>query len=173
MKCSTKKQNGRKPNTRKNKGRKTRKTMRGGEPEIKIQDEFVNKVGSNTLSGFLKLLPYMFGKLCKHKYDIGYDAYNTTKYHFGNYDNMIKSLVELTTGHNSRKIIFEGTILDSIIKFKNNSVKLPVSRNGKSCTNEYGCDRLFNGDTIYIEGLNEAYKVTMYDNDTIKYLPFM
>ena len=56
---------------------------------------------------------------------------------------------------------------------QNNSVKLPVSRNGKSCTNEYGCDRLFNGDTIYIEGLNEPYRVTMYDNDTIKYLPFL
>lgn len=56
---------------------------------------------------------------------------------------------------------------------QNNSVKLPVSRNGRSCTNEYGCDRLFNGDTIYIEGLNEPYKVTMYDNDTIKYLPFL
>ena len=56
---------------------------------------------------------------------------------------------------------------------QNNSVKLPVSRNGKSCTNEYGCDRLFNGDTIYIEGLNESYRVTMYDNDTIKYLPFL
>ena len=54
---------------------------------------------------------------------------------------------------------------------QNNSVKLPVSRNGKSCTNEYGCDRLFNGDTVYIEGLNEAYKITMYDNDTIRYLP--
>ena len=56
---------------------------------------------------------------------------------------------------------------------QNNSVKLPISRNGRSCTNEYGCDRLFNGDTIYIEGLNEPYKVTMYDNDTIKYLPFI
>lgn len=56
---------------------------------------------------------------------------------------------------------------------QNNSVKLPVSRNGKSCTNEYGCDRLFNGDTVYIEGLNEPYKITMYDNDTIKYLPFI
>jgi hypothetical protein len=54
---------------------------------------------------------------------------------------------------------------------QNNSVKLPVSRNGRSCTNEYGCDRLFNGDTVYIEGLNEPYKVTMYDNDTIRYLP--
>jgi len=72
--------------------------MRGGEPEIKIQDEFVNKVGSNTLSGFLKQLPYVFGELFKHKYDIGYDAYNTTKYHFGNYDTMIKSLGDLKFG---------------------------------------------------------------------------
>jgi hypothetical protein len=55
----------------------------------------------------------------------------------------------------------------------NNSIKLPVSRNGKSCTNEYGCDKLYNGDTVYIEGINQPYKITMYDNDTIKYLPFI
>ena len=56
---------------------------------------------------------------------------------------------------------------------QHNNVKLPVSRAGKSCTNEYGCDRLYNGDTVYVEGMNEAYKITMYDNDTIKYLPFV
>jgi hypothetical protein len=56
---------------------------------------------------------------------------------------------------------------------QHNNVKLPISRNGRSCTNEYGCDRLFNGDTVYIEGANETYKVTIYDNDTIKYLPFI
>jgi hypothetical protein len=55
----------------------------------------------------------------------------------------------------------------------NTNIKLPISRNGKSCTNEYGCDKLYNGDTVYIEGINEAYKITMYDNDTIKYLPFI
>ena len=55
----------------------------------------------------------------------------------------------------------------------NNSMKLPVSRNGRSCTNEYGCDKLYNGDTVYIEGINESYRITMYDNDTIKYLPFI
>jgi len=55
----------------------------------------------------------------------------------------------------------------------NNNIKLPVSRNGRSCTNEYGCDKLYNGDTVYIEGINEPYKVTVYDNDTIKYLPFI
>lgn len=54
-----------------------------------------------------------------------------------------------------------------------NSVRLPISRNGKSCTNEYGCDKLYNGDTVYVEGLNQSYTVTLYDNDTIKYLPFI
>jgi hypothetical protein len=55
----------------------------------------------------------------------------------------------------------------------NNNMKLPISRNGKSCTNEYGCDKLYNGDSVYIEGMNEPYRITIYDNDTIKYLPFI
>lgn len=56
---------------------------------------------------------------------------------------------------------------------QNNNVKLPVSRSGRSCTNEYGCDKLYTGDTVYIEGANETYKVTVYDNNVIKYLPFV
>lgn len=55
----------------------------------------------------------------------------------------------------------------------NANIKLPISRNGKSCTNEYGCDKLYNGDTVYVEGINEPYRITVYDNDTIKYLPFI
>ena len=54
-----------------------------------------------------------------------------------------------------------------------NSVKLPIIVKGKSGLNEYGVDRLYNGDTIYIEGLNDVYRATIYDNDTIKYLPFI
>lgn len=57
------------------------------------------------------------------------------------------------------------------ISDQNNSVKLPISLGGKSCTNEYGTDRLSNGDTVYIEGLNESSTITIYDNDTIRYLP--
>jgi hypothetical protein len=56
---------------------------------------------------------------------------------------------------------------------QHNNVKLPVSRSGKSCSSEYGCDKIYNGDTVYIEGINEPYKTTIYDNDTIKYLPFI
>jgi hypothetical protein len=59
------------------------------------------------------------------------------------------------------------------ISNQHNNVKLPVSKGGRSCTNEYGCDKIYNGDTVYLEGVNEAYNVTIYDNDTIKYLPFL
>ena len=59
------------------------------------------------------------------------------------------------------------------ISDQHNSVKLPISKAGKSCTNEYGCDRVYTGDTVFIDGLNDVYGVTIYDNDTIKYLPFI
>ena len=56
---------------------------------------------------------------------------------------------------------------------KTNSIKLPVVYKGRSCTNEYGCDELMGGETIYVEGYDEAFKVTKYDNDTIRYIPFL
>lgn len=56
---------------------------------------------------------------------------------------------------------------------QHNNIKLPVVVKGKSGLNEYGVDRIYNGDTVYIEGLNDVYRVTIYDNDTIKYLPFI
>jgi hypothetical protein len=59
------------------------------------------------------------------------------------------------------------------INNSNNNIKLPIVNKGKSCTNEYGCDNLYNGDSIYVEGLKQPFKVTMYDNDTMKYLPFV
>jgi len=55
---------------------------------------------------------------------------------------------------------------------KSNFIKLPVSVKGRSCTNEYGCDNVYNGDTVYVEGYNDAFKVTAYDNSVMQYLPF-
>jgi hypothetical protein len=59
------------------------------------------------------------------------------------------------------------------ISDKNNAIKLPISHKGKSCTNEYGCDNLYNGDTVFVEGYNDAFKVTAYDNAVMKYIPFI
>lgn len=55
---------------------------------------------------------------------------------------------------------------------KNNVIKLPISKNGRSCTGQYGCDDLSNGDTVYVEGYNDAFKVTIYENDSPRYIPY-
>jgi hypothetical protein len=59
------------------------------------------------------------------------------------------------------------------ISNQHNNVKLPVSVKGKSGLNENGVDEIYSGDTVYVEGYNDAFKVTKYENDTIKYLPFL
>ena len=56
---------------------------------------------------------------------------------------------------------------------QNNSVKLPITFKGRSCTNEYGCDDVSNGDTVYVEGYNDAFKCTLYDNAQPRYIPFV
>lgn len=56
---------------------------------------------------------------------------------------------------------------------KNNQIKLPMTKNGKSCTNEHGCDNLYNGDVVNVEGYNDNFKVTAYDNAVMRYIPFI
>ena len=55
----------------------------------------------------------------------------------------------------------------------NNQIKLPVSFKSRSCTNEYGCDEISNGDTIYVDGIDATFQTTIYDNATMRYLPFI
>lgn len=59
------------------------------------------------------------------------------------------------------------------ISNQHNNVKLPVSVNGKSGLSEYGVDELFDGDTVYVEGYEDVFKVTKYENGTLRYLPLI
>lgn len=56
---------------------------------------------------------------------------------------------------------------------KNNMIKLPVIVNGKSGTVEYGVDNIYNGDTVYVEGYNDAFKATIYENNLLRYIPYL
>lgn len=55
----------------------------------------------------------------------------------------------------------------------NNMIKLPVSKNGRSCTEEYGCDEVFNGDSLYVEGYKDAFNATVYENNQPRYIPYI
>ena len=55
----------------------------------------------------------------------------------------------------------------------NINTKLPISLNGKSCTGEYGCDDINNGDNVYVEGYNDTFRVTIYENSSFNYIPYL
>lgn len=51
------------------------------------------------------------------------------------------------------------------------NTKLPIKVNGRSCTSEYGCDQIMNGDIVHVEGYEHNFRVTIYDNATFGYIP--
>ena len=53
------------------------------------------------------------------------------------------------------------------------NTKLPISKNGKSCTGEYGCDEITNGDTVFVEGYSDTFKATVYESGQFSYNPTM
>jgi hypothetical protein len=55
----------------------------------------------------------------------------------------------------------------------NINAKLPLSVNGKSCTGEYGCNEIQNGDTVYVEGYKTTFSATVYENGTFSYIPYL
>jgi hypothetical protein len=59
------------------------------------------------------------------------------------------------------------------ISNQHNNVKLPILVKGRSALTDNGVDEIYSGDTVFVEGYNEPFKVTKYEGDTIKYLPFI
>ena len=70
--------------------------------------------------------------------------------------------------HTSRQKWQYYTISDN-----NNSVKLPVIKNGRSCTNEYGCDELYDDDVISVPPYNNEFRVKIYEFDSPRYIPYI
>ena len=56
---------------------------------------------------------------------------------------------------------------------KNSMIKLPISFKNKSCTSQQGCDNVYDGDTVYVEGFNDVFRVTIYDNNVMEYIPYL
>ena len=59
------------------------------------------------------------------------------------------------------------------ISNQHNNVKLPIIFKKKNGLNDYGVDQIYNGDIVYVEGYQHSFKATIYENDTIRYLPFL
>lgn len=55
----------------------------------------------------------------------------------------------------------------------NINTKLPIRANGRSCTSEYGCDPLYSGDIVFVEGYDNKFKATIYENSIFSYIPVL
>ena len=55
----------------------------------------------------------------------------------------------------------------------NNLLKLPISHNGRKCMADIGCNDLYTGDTVFVDGYNDSFKVTTYENNLQKYIPYI
>lgn len=53
------------------------------------------------------------------------------------------------------------------------SVMLPVYKDNRNCSKDYGCDELYENDTVTVPQLNTTdLKVTLYQLDAPRYIPF-
>ena len=56
---------------------------------------------------------------------------------------------------------------------KYHSIKLPVEKNNRDCTAEYGCDELYEDDEVQVKGSGEVYQTSIYQLDAPRYIPFV
>ena len=56
---------------------------------------------------------------------------------------------------------------------KNGMIKLPIRFKNKSCTSSQGCDNLYNVDSVFVEGYSDTFRVTIYDNNSMEYIPYL
>ena len=55
----------------------------------------------------------------------------------------------------------------------NNNVKIPITVNGKDCTDDRGCYEFDDDITLNIEELNGEFKVKKYNFDKPRYIPYV
>ena len=56
---------------------------------------------------------------------------------------------------------------------KFNSIKIPINHNNKDCSGDYGCNEIYDGDTINVPAYNANFKVKIYKYDKPRYIPFV
>tara|TARA_Y100000389_G_C17450462_1_gene514419 strand:+ start:2023 stop:2595 length:573 start_codon:yes stop_codon:yes gene_type:complete len=56
---------------------------------------------------------------------------------------------------------------------KFHSLSLPVFKNGRDCSETYGCDEIYEGDEVYVPQLGETFSVTLYHLESPRYIPFI
>jgi len=50
------------------------------------------------------------------------------------------------------------------------NTKLQIRVNGRSCTDENGCDEVYSGDSVFVDGYNDEFIATIYETASMTYI---
>jgi Family of unknown function (DUF5755) len=50
--------------------------------------------------------------------------------------------------------------------------RIPVVYKGKDCTEEYGCDEIYEGDRVTVPAYNREFVANIYKKDNLRYIPY-
>lgn len=56
---------------------------------------------------------------------------------------------------------------------KYNSMKIPINYKNRNCSDDTGCDELSEGDSLNVPAYNNTFKVTTYQLDKPRYIPYI
>ena len=56
---------------------------------------------------------------------------------------------------------------------KYNSIKIPINYKNRNCSDDTGCDELSEGDNLNVPAYNNTFKVTTYQLDKPRYIPYI
>ena len=56
---------------------------------------------------------------------------------------------------------------------KYNSIKLPINFKNRNCSNDIGCDEITENDELNVPAYNSNFKVTIYNIDKPRYIPYI
>jgi hypothetical protein len=93
----------------------------------------------------------------------------SSKYYDSNdslHDNMILPLMGRRTMNGRDKYQYYTTA-------QNGTTKLPITFKGRNGMNEYGCDEISNSEIVDVQGYNNKFKVTMYENGNNQYIGYI
>jgi len=90
---------------------------------------------------------------------------------------------DATPGNNTDSVIlplFAKPIYDGASQWnyytatdKFHQIKVPLTINGKNCTDDQGCKELYGSESVNVPGYNGNFLVNIYKNDSPRYIPYI
>jgi hypothetical protein len=53
------------------------------------------------------------------------------------------------------------------------TIKLPIKHKNMPCSNDRGCDEVFNNDVVHVDGYNQTFTANVYETNTPSYIPYV